>query len=55
MKLMPIIEKHRENSRKYLKSTKISVPNKFVAKVISFALPFIKSEQPVYIDTKCKL
>lgn len=55
MKMMPIINKHRENSRKYLQQTTILVPNQFITRVINFALPFIRPEQPVFINTLSKL
>ena len=55
MKLLPILDKHRENSRKYLKHTSIVVPNKFILNVINFSLPFIRTEQPVYVHTLSKL
>lgn len=55
MKLLPILDKHRNNSRKYLKHTSIVVPNKFISNVINFSLPFIRTEQPVYVRTLSKL
>jgi hypothetical protein len=55
MKLLPILDKHRDNSHKYLKHTSIVVPNKFISKVINFSLPFIRTEQPVYVSTLSKL
>lgn len=55
MKLLPILDKHRESSRKYLKSTTIVVPNKFISNVINFSLPFIRTEQPVHVHTLSKL
>ena len=54
MKMMPIINKHRENSRKYLEQTTILVPNQFITRVINFSLPFVRPEQPVYINTLSK-
>ena len=54
MKLMPIINKHRENSRKYLQQTTILVPNQFITRVINFSLPFVRPEQPVFINTLSK-
>lgn len=55
MKFMPVFNKHRENSRKYLQQTVITVPNQFISKVIKFTLPFIRPEQPVYVNTLSKL
>lgn len=55
MKMMPIINKHRENSRKYLQQTTIIVPNQFITRVINFSLPFVRPEQPVFVKTLSKL
>ena len=55
MKFMPIFDKHRDNSRKYLRHTTIIAPNKFISRVINFTIPFIRPEQPVFVDTLSKL
>ena len=54
MNLLPIINKHRESARKYLQQTTILVPNQFITRVINFSLPFVRPEQPVYINTLSK-
>jgi len=55
LKLRPILEKYREDSRKYLKHTTLTVSNPFMARIIHFALPFINTESPVYITSLSKL
>jgi len=53
--MMPVIDKHRESSRKYLKETTITVPNPWIARVIRFALPFVRPDQPVFVNTLSKI
>ena len=55
MRMMPVIDKHRESSRKYLKKTTITVPNPWIARVIRFALPFVRPDQPVFVNTLSKI
>lgn len=55
LKLMPILEKYREDSQKYLKYTTLIVSNPFMARIINFSLPFIKAESPVFVTTLSKL
>lgn len=55
LKLRPILEKYREDSRKYLKYTTLTVSNPFMARIINFALPFIKAESPIYVHNLSKL
>jgi len=50
--LKPILDKHRESSRKWLESTTICVHNRVTASFIQCILPFIKNEKPVYIRVK---
>jgi len=55
MKFKPVFDKYRESSRKYLQQTTITVPNQFISKIINFTLPFIRPEQPVFVNTLSKL
>ena len=50
--LKPILDRHRESSRKWLECTTIRVQNRVTAAFIKCILPFIKNEKPVYIQVK---
>lgn len=49
IELKTVLDKHRENTKKYLQSSKIILKNKTLKNTLSFALPLIKPEKPVTI------
>ena len=50
MKLRPVLNKHRVNSRKYIKHTTIIVKNGITCNLLKLALCFIRTENPVYVN-----
>tara|TARA_Y100000389_G_scaffold134961_1_gene132454 strand:- start:369 stop:677 length:309 start_codon:yes stop_codon:yes gene_type:complete len=52
MTLVPVINKHRENSKRFLKQTEISVANVWVARLLRCVLPIMKPEQPTHVVVK---
>lgn len=50
MKLRPILNKHRANSRKFIKETTILVNNGITCNLLKLALCFVRTENPVYVN-----
>ena len=48
--ILPVIQKYRSHSRKYLKQTRIITSNRWVARIIRTVLPLVKPEQPVSVN-----
>jgi hypothetical protein len=49
IELKSVLDKHREDTKKYLQSSKIILKNKTLKNTLSLALPLIKPEKPVTI------
>ena len=51
MRILPVVEKHRENARRYVKHTTVTVANPWIARVVRFSIPFVRPESPVFVNT----
>jgi len=46
-----VLDKHRNNSKKYIEYTTIMVKSRLVKNLLRVGLSILKSERPVYIET----
>lgn len=49
LRLKPILNKHRENSKKFIHRSQVLVRSKFARNILRIALCFIKTDTPVTI------
>ena len=44
-----VLDKHRQNSRRYIEHSEVMVKSRFVKTLLNIGLSIIKTERPVYI------
>ena len=44
-----VLDKHRQNSRKYIEHSEVMVKSRFVKTLLNIGLSIIRTERPVYI------
>ena len=51
LSMKSVLNKHRNNSKKYIEYTTIMVRSRLVKNLLRVGLSILKSERPVYIET----
>lgn len=51
LSMKSVLNKHRNNSKKYIEYTTILVKSRLVKNLLRVGLSILKSERPVYIET----